>query len=193
MNADLNFRQDGKIVIALSGSIASGKTAALEEFAALGAETICADTLAAKYRKTLKEKLKAAFGTDDKEKLTQIIFKDPQKLKELENMIHPLVLKEAGEIIKATDKKIIVFAIPLLFEKGLEGGFDLTICVYTSYKKRLKRAITRGTSEFYFERCEETQLPMATKAERSDIIIFNEGTRSDLRTKITRLYETLKK
>lgn len=193
MNADLNFRQDGKIVIALSGAIASGKTAALEEFSALGAETICADQLAAKYRKTLKEKLKSAFGTDDKEKLTQIVFKNQQKLKELENMIHPLVLKEAREIIKATSKKIIVFAIPLLFEKGLEGGFDLTICVYTSYQKRLKRALSRGTNEFYFKRCEETQLPMSTKAERADIIIFNEGTRSDLRSKITRLYETLKK
>jgi len=193
MNADLNFRQDGKIVIALSGAIASGKTAALEEFAALGAETICADTLAAKYRKTLKEKLKSAFGTDDKEKLTQLVFKDAQKLKELENMIHPLVLKEAGEIIKTTPKKIIVFAIPLLFEKGLEGGFDLTVCVYASYQKRFKRALSRGTNEFYFKRCDETQLPMVTKAERADIIIFNEGTRSDLRSKITRLYETLKK
>ena len=193
MKEILDFRQEGKIVIALSGAIASGKTAALEEFAALGAETICADTLVAKYRKTLKDKLKSAFGTDDKEKLTQLVFKDPQKLKELENMIHPLVLKEAGEIIKATPKKIIVFAIPLLFEKGLEGGFDLTVCVYTSHQKRLKRALSRGTSEFYFKRCEEAQLPMATKAERADIIIFNEGTRSDLRSKITRLYETLKK
>lgn len=189
----LDFRQEGKIVIALSGCIASGKTAVLEEFAALGAETICADTLAAKYRKTLKDKLKAAFGTDDKEKLTQLVFKDAQKLKELENMLHPLVLKEAEEIIKNSSKKIIIFAIPLLFEKGLEGGFDLTICVYTSRQKRLKRALSRGTSEFYFERCEETQLPMVTKAERADIIIFNEGTRSDLRSKITRLYETLKK
>ena len=58
MNTDLNFRQEGKIVIALSGAIASGKTAALEEFAALGAETICADKLAAKRRAALKEKIK---------------------------------------------------------------------------------------------------------------------------------------
>ena len=193
MNADLNFRQEGKIVIALSGCIASGKTAVLEEFAALGAETICADTLAAKYRKTLKEKLKEAFGTDDKEKLTQIIFKDPQKLKELENMIHPLVLKEAGEIIKATSKKIVVFAIPLLFEKGLEGGFDLTICVYTSHQKRLKRALERGTNENYFNWCEQTQLPMVEKANRADILIFNEGPRVNLRDKITRIMNILKK
>ena len=79
MKEILDFRQEGKLVIALSGAIASGKTAALEEFAALGAETVCADTLAAKYRKTLKEKLTAAFGTDDKKQLAQIVFQDNQK------------------------------------------------------------------------------------------------------------------
>ena len=192
MNADLDFHQDGKLVIALSGAVASGKTAALEEFAALGAETICADKLAAKHRTALKEKIKSAFGTDDNKQLAQIILQDREKLKQLENMLHPLVLKEAKEIIKNTTKKIIVFAVPLLFEKGLEDSFDLTICIYTSYKKRLKRALKRGTTETYFNWCEQTQLPMVEKAERADIIIFNEGPLVNLRGKITRLYKTLK-
>ena len=135
MNEILNFRQAGKTVIALSGAIASGKTAALEEFAALGAETICADKLAAKYRAVLKDKIQHAFGTTEKKDLAQLVFEDKDKLKELENMIHPLVLKEARDIIKNTPKKIVIFAIPLLFEKGLEDGFDLTICIYSSYKK----------------------------------------------------------
>ena len=193
MNNDLNFRQDGKTVIALSGAIACGKTAALEEFAALGAETICADTLAKKHRAALKEKIKQAFGTDDKNHLAQIVFEDKEKLKQLENMLHPLILKEAKEIIKNTDKKIIVFALPLLFEKGLEDGFNLTICIYASYQKRLKRALLRGTTKEYFNYCEQTQLPMAEKANRADIIIFNEGPRINLRGKIKRLFDNLKK
>ncbi len=193
MNADLNFRCEGKTVIALSGAIACGKTAALEEFAALGAETICADTLAAKYRTALKGKIKKAFGTDDKKHLAQLVFEDKDKLKELENMLHPLILKEAQEIIKNTNKKVIIFAIPLLFEKGLEDGFDLTICIYASYQKRLKRALLRGTNENYFNYCEKTQLPMAEKANRADIIIFNEGPRVNLRGKIKRLFDNLKK
>ena len=193
MNTDLNFRCEGKTVIALSGAIACGKTAALEEFAALGAETICADTLAKKHRQTLKQKIKDAFGTDDKNYLAQIVFADNEKLKQLENMLHPLILKEAQEIIKKTDKKIIVFAVPLLFEKGLEDGFDLTICIYASYQKRLKRALLRGTTKEYFNYCEQSQLPMAEKANRADIIIFNEGPRINLRGKIKRLYDNLKK
>jgi len=193
MNTDLNFRCEGKTVIALSGAIACGKTAALEEFAALGAETICADTLAKKHRLTLKQKIKDAFGTDDKNDLAQIVFADNEKLKQLENMLHPLILKEAQEIIKRTDKKIIVFAVPLLFEKGLEDGFDLTICIYASYQKRLKRALLRGTTKEYFNYCEQSQLPMAEKANRADIIIFNEGPRINLRGKIKRLYDNLKK
>ena len=193
MRNNLDFHQEGKLIIALSGAIASGKTAVLEEFAALGAETICADALAAKYRQLLKTKIKNAFGTEDKNKLAKLVFRDTEKLKELENMLHPLILKEAKEIVQKTSKKVVVFAIPLLFEKGLEDSFDLTVCVYTSYKKRVKRALLRGTNEDYFKRCEETQLPMAVKAERADIIIFNEGTRADLKNKIARFYNTLKK
>lgn len=193
MNANLDFHQEGKIIIGLSGAVASGKTAALEEFATLGAETICADNLAAKYRNSLKEKLKGTFGTDDKKHLAQLILQDREKLKQLENMLHPLIYKEAREIIQNTSKKIVVFAIPLLFEKGLENAFDLTICVYTSHQKRLKRALERGTNENYFNWCEQTQLPMVEKANRADILIFNEGPRVNLRDKITRIMNILKK
>ena len=84
MNANLDFHQEGKIIIGLSGAVASGKSAALEEFAALGAETICADILTAKYRNSLKEKLKGTFGTDDKKHLAQLILQDREKLKQLE-------------------------------------------------------------------------------------------------------------
>ena len=193
MNANLDFHQEGKIIIGLSGAVASGKSAALEEFAALGAETICADILTAKYRNSLKEKLKGTFGTDDKKHLAQLILQDREKLKQLENMLHPLIYKEAREIIQNTSKKIVVFAIPLLFEKGLENAFDLTICVYTSHQKRLKRALERGTNENYFNWCEQTQLPMVEKANRADILIFNEGPRVNLRDKITRIMNILKK
>lgn len=193
MNTELDFRQEGKIIVGLSGAVASGKTAALEEFATLGAETICADTLAAKYRANLQEKLKKTFGSDDKKYLAQLILQDREKLKQLENMLHPLIYKEAKEKIQNTSKKIIVFAIPLLFEKGLENGFDLTICVYTSYQKRLKRALARGTNQNYFDWCEQTQIPMAEKANRADLIIFNEGPRVNLRDKITHLMSILKK
>ena len=193
MNANLDFHQEGKIIIGLSGAIASGKSAALEEFATLGAEIICADNLAAKYRNSLKEKLKGTFGTDDKKHLAQLILQDREKLKQLENMLHPLIYKAAREIIQTTSKKIVVFAIPLLFEKGLENAFDLTICVYTSHQKRLKRALERGTNENYFNWCEQTQLPMVEKANRADILIFNEGPRVNLRDKITRIMNILKK
>lgn len=193
MNANLDFHQENKIIIGLSGAIASGKSAALEEFATLGAEIICADNLAAKYRNSLKEKLKGTFGTDDKKHLAQLILQDREKLKQLENMLHPLIYKEAREIIQNTSKKIVVFAIPLLFEKGLENAFDLTICVYTSHQKRLKRALERGTNENYFNWCEQTQLPMVEKANRADILIFNEGPRVNLRDKITRIMNILKK
>lgn len=188
----LDFRVEGKKVIGLSGNIGSGKTSTLMAFKLAGAEVICADTLSSKYYEIFKEKIHQTFGTADKQKIAEDVFKNPQKRKQLENILHPLVLKEGREIIEKSKNNFIVFDIPLLFEKGLEGCFDLTICVCTSYQKRLKRVLERGLSKTSFEARDKAQLPVAQKAERADIVIFNEGTQKNLQGKVARLYNFLK-
>lgn len=184
----MNFKKEGSLVIGLSGAIASGKSTALKIFKELGAEIICSDDLAAQNFALLKDKIKAYFNTEDKAQIAQRIFKNAQEKKWLEKLLHPLVLQEALLKIKQSDKKIIVFDIPLLFECGLEDSFDFTLCIYADFAIRQKRALTRKMTKTDFINRDKSQLPLEEKAQRADLVIFNNQTRKDLTEKIEKLF-----
>ena len=184
----MNFRKEGSLVIGLSGGIASGKSTVLKIFEKLGAQIICSDTLAAKNFTLLKDKIEAYFNTADKAEIAQKIFKNAQDKKWLEKLLHPLVLQEALLTIKKSRKKIIVFDIPLLFECGLEDSFDLTLCVYGDFAIRLKRALSRKMTKQDFINRDKAQLPLEEKAQRANLVIFNNSTRKDLEEKIQKLF-----
>ena len=187
----MNFKKKGALVIGLSGGIACGKSTALEVFKKLGAEIICSDTLAAENFSLLKNKIEDYFKTSDKEKIAKKIFKNAQDKKWLEQLLHPLVLQEALLKIKKSTKKIIVFDVPLLFECGFEDSFDLTLCVYTDFDIRLKRAINRKMTKTDFINRDKAQLPLEQKAQRANLVVFNNSTRKDLEEKITKLFAIL--
>ncbi len=184
----MNFKKEGAFVIGLSGGIASGKSTALEIFKKLGAQIICSDSLAAKNFNLLKDKIQAHFMTEDKAKIAEKIFKNAQEKNWLEKLLHPLVLKEAAAIIKQSSKKIIVFDIPLLFECGLEDSFDLTLCIYCDLDSRLKRAISRKMTKQDFISRDKAQIALEEKAQRANLVIFNNSNKKDLEEKIAKLF-----
>lgn len=188
----MNFRKRGSLVIGLSGGIASGKSTALKIFEKLGAEVVCSDTLAAQNFTLLKDKIQTYFKTEDKAEIASKIFKNAQDKKWLEKLLHPLVLKEAQAKIKQSRKKIIVFDIPLLFECGLEDSFDLTLCIYGDFDIRLKRAIARKMTKEDFINRDKAQLALEKKAQRANLVIFNNSNRKDLEEKIEKLFLILK-
>ena len=188
----MNFRKKGSLVIGLSGGIASGKSTALKTFEKLGAEVICSDTLAAQNFNLLKNKIGNYFNTTDKTKIAAKIFKNVQGKKWLEKLLHPLVLKEAQTKIKQSCKKIIVFDIPLLFECGFEDSFDFTICIYSDFDIRLKRAISRKMTKEDFINRDKVQMLLEEKAQRANLVIFNNSNRKDLEEKIEKLFLILK-
>ena len=188
----MDFRRAGKKVIGLTGGMASGKSAVLDMFGELGAETICADKLGKKYFEILKDRINEVFDTSDRAKIAASVFKDDAKRKWLENLLHPMILAQAQEIIKNTDKEIIVFDLPLLFEAGLEGGFDLTICVLSDDKTRLKRALAKGFDKEDFKRRDLKQERQEIKADKADIVIYNNGDRKTLREKAVKIFNIIK-
>ena len=188
----MNFKKEGSLVIGLSGGIASGKSTVLKTFEKLGAEIICSDTLAAQNFALLKDKIETHFDTADKAQIAEKIFKNAQDKKWLEKLLHPLVLKEAESIIKQSTKKIIVFDIPLLFECGLENSFDFTLCIYTDFDIRLKRALARKMTKQDFINRDKAQISLEEKAQRADLVVFNNSTRKDLQEKIEKLFLILK-
>lgn len=188
----MDFRIKGKKVIGLTGGISSGKSTVLEIFGELGAETICADNLGRKYFEILKDRIAETFNTADRAKIASLIFKDDAKRKWLENLLHPMIISQAQEIIKNTDKAIIVFDLPLLFEAGFEGGFDLTICVWADDKIRLARALAKGFEREDFKRRDLKQYGLELKADKADIVICNNGDRKTLKEKTVRIFNIIK-
>ena len=182
------FKKKGSLVIGLSGGIASGKSTALDIFKKLGVQVICSDALAAQNFILLKDKIEAHFKTADKAQIAKKIFKNAQDKKWLEKLLHPLVLQEALLKIKQSSKKIIVFDIPLLFECGLEDSFDFTLCIYSDFNIRLKRALARKMTKTDFLNRDKAQMLLEEKAQRANLVIFNNSTRKDLQEKIEKLF-----
>ena len=186
-----DFKATGKTVIGLTGSIASGKSAAAGMFKKLGAQVICADELSAKHFKILLPQIQAYFGTKDRQKIAAAVFADAAKRLWLEKLLHPAVLAEAAKVIKESQNKIIVFDVPLLFENNLQESFDLTVCVSAPYQTRLNRALAKGLSEGDFKNRDASQMPQEEKIKKASFAFENNSSTEDLEVKITKFYSGL--
>ena len=80
--------------------------------------------------------------------------------------------------------------VPLLFEAGIEGGFDHTIAVVTDEALRVQRAGSRG-HQAVDERTGR-QLTQDDKAQRADFAVRNDGTPEELKAELSRLLATMK-
>ncbi len=188
-----DFKVKGKTVIGLTGSIASGKSAAAAIFKKLGAQVLSADELSAKHFVLNMPQIQSYFGTTDKQKIAAAVFASADKKLWLEKLLHPSILADAAQSIKESQNKIIVFDVPLLFESGLQTGFDLTVCITAPYDVRLKRAIARGLKEGDFKSRDSAQMPQEEKIKRAAAVFENNAALEDLEVKITKFYSGLKK
>ncbi|HUT86062.1 MAG TPA: dephospho-CoA kinase [Elusimicrobiales bacterium] len=191
------------IIVGLTGTLSGGKTTLAKYLQKLGAKVLDADKTALSQlekgklvyreisRKFGKQTLNSD-GTINKNFLAEKIFSNPSTRKWLENLIHPYVLKEFKSTIEKTKNKIIICDIPLLFERNLDNWFDLTVCVTSKRSVRLERAQKKGWSTRQFNERMRSQLPEKEKIKRSDILIDNSGSLSELRKKAERIYKTIK-
>ena len=175
--------------IGLTGSIATGKSTVARMFEEFGCYVIDADKLVHEIYKQGEEgyaKVVKAFGNEildknkniDRKKLAQIVLKDKEKLKKLESIVHPIVEKKRNEILNkiAKSKKdaIVIYDVPLLFEKGMQDMFDCVIVVWTDKKTQIKRLIKRNNlSKEEAEKRINLQMSIDKKRELADIVIDN--------------------
>ena len=169
------------IKIGLTGSMGMGKTTTGKVFEKLGCAVWNADKATHKlYSKGGKAVTAVAKlfpssvenGSISRSKLKILLRNDPDKLRDLENAVHPLVLEDRQNFQSNTKKEIVVFDIPLLFETGADKEMHKTVCVFTTYENQLKRLKNRnhGTEE-YFKELLSKQMPSNEKCERSDYLI----------------------
>jgi dephospho-CoA kinase len=82
-----------------------------------------------------------------------------------------------------------VVEVPLLFESGMDSGFDSTVAVVAAEPLRAERAGARGHAAV--ESRSGRQLSQAEKAERADFVVENDGTLEDLRANLSRFLATI--
>ena len=173
--------------IGLTGNIASGKSAVANVWRRLGARIIDADVLA---RAAIAEgtpghqRVIETFGTADRAKLRDVIFRDPVRRRQLEQIIHPEVARlrqEKEAELEQGGVHVIVNDIPLLFEAGLQDQVDVIVLVDAPRDVRIQRIIAnRDITRAEAERMVDAQMPSEDKRSRADYVIDNSGTLEQL-------------
>lgn len=192
------------LVVALTGGIGTGKSAAAARLASRGATVIDADLLARRVVAPATPGFKAIvarFGADfvapdgtlDRRKLGERIFGTEADRRWLENTLHPLIraefevdlaaaMREANASPPKAGRHLIVYVVPLLFEAGLPlNDFDFVVVIALDRTTACHRIVARdGMSGVEAERRIAAQLPIEEKVRRADFVITNTGTLEDL-------------
>jgi dephospho-CoA kinase len=187
-------------MIGLTGAIAAGKSEALAALDRLGAATISSDAVvhgllgSPEVQGRLVDRWGgeiATEGTLDRERVGAIVFADPAELAWLEAELHPLVAARIAEWAGSlpADREVAVVEVPLLFETGMEDGFDATLAIVSDDALREARAGARGTA-LVGER-EGRQLAQDEKAARATYVVANDGEIADLERKLAKLLPEL--
>jgi len=181
-----------KKIIGLTGGIASGKTTVLNEFKKLGIKTISCDEIAKKiYKRTnVHKRIKKLFGTSNRKKIAKIIFSDSAKRKQLEEILHPKIIKELKKQFSILNSQfsIVVVDVPLLFEAHLEKMFGKIIVVYCKKNQQIDRLMKRDklTKTEAIRRI-SSQLPISIKIKKADIIINNSKTLTYIKKQVQKI------
>ncbi len=189
------------MTVAVTGSFASGKSTFVNMLGELGAETVSADEivhdLLAADEQTIS-RIAERFGREvleergvDRRALGRKVFGDPGALRDLEEILHPLVRRETDRRIAASGAGLFVAEIPLLFEGGSSGAYDYTVAVVVPEERRRAWAAQRGVEEAALRAIEARQLPQEEKARRADVVVQNDGDLDRLRRQAGELRERI--
>ena len=182
--------------IALTGSIASGKTTVLAIFQKLGAATIDSDKIVSELyrREDVKKQILSLFQTLDKKQISSQIFSNPKKRRLLEQLLHPLVeqeIEKRTQSFESNGEKLVVIEVPLLFEAGLEHMFDKVIAITCPQQQQLSRLQQQGLSKQQALSRINAQLPQKEKVKKSDFTIDNSSSPQQLQKQVEKMLSDL--
>ncbi|MBV5280452.1 MAG: dephospho-CoA kinase, partial [Actinobacteria bacterium] len=173
-------------VIALTGGIGSGKSLAAQYFAELGALVIDADQLARDVISRGTEgfdEVVSYFGDSilkdgdiDRRALGELVFNDSKAMAVLEGIVHPRVTAEFNEAVQSlSGDQILIYEIPLLFEKKAHDRFDSVITVEADMEQRIERLRAKG---LHMSEINSRIAAQATREQRvsvADYVLENSG------------------
>jgi dephospho-CoA kinase len=190
------------LIVALTGGIGSGKSTVGQIFEDLGAIVTDSDQLA---RDVVErgtngfDQIIAAFGDEvlkngdlDRAALGELVFKDPAKRKQLEQITHPLIRKAFSKIVESSKgDSIVVNQIPLLVESNHDYKFDHVITISASEDVRIERLLKRGMNLNQIKQRLQAQATDAQREEISDSIIRNDKSQAELLPEVEKVWELL--
>lgn len=190
--------------IAITGAPCSGKTLVCQLFQEYGAYVVNADEIAHQllsFNKEYKEKVVQSLGQEvleenqiSRDKIANIVFKDPEKLKTLEKILHPYIFQKISNEYQKCSKfakaPLFVVEVPLLFEAGWQSFFDIVILVKADMEIRKKRFDERKSMQFFYARDNRFSEELA-KEKDADFILYNNGSIEDLREKFKQILQDI--
>jgi len=200
---------DNRLLLGVTGSIATGKTTVAGMLSELGARTVDFDVLSrlvVEPDQPAWRDIVAFFGEQvlnedrslDRNKLREIVFQDLEKKKKLEGFQHPRIFEEfikQVEQFAAEDPDVIIQAVvPLLIEVNMQSLFHNILMVYASEEIQKKRLMQRdGSSEEMATNMIRSQLSVDEKKGYCDLFIDNSGSLEQTRRQVEKLWKRLKK
>lgn len=170
------------IVLGLTGSIGMGKTTTARLFAEEGVPVHDADAAVHRlYEGEAGGLIEREFpgttvaGRVDRTRLASRVVGDPQALKRLEAIVHPLVRKSENAFLADARRRgtpVVVLDIPLLFETGGDARVDAVVVVTAPAEVQRERVLARpGMTAEKFEALLAKQMPDAEKRRRADFVV----------------------
>ncbi len=193
----------GKYIIGLTGNIATGKSVVRKMLEHLGAYGIDADALANRaiakgapgYQRAIDMFGRFIVGENseiDRAKLGRLVFGDPEALKNLESIIHPLVIQAVDVLIQRAKQKTIVIEAIKLLEAGIASSCDsiwVTTAPENIQKERLVSKRSMGEADA-LQRI-HAQPPQDEKVKAATVVIKNIGSFEDTWKQVTKAWKTL--
>jgi len=194
----------GVRVIGLTGGIASGKSSVARFLEERGAAVIDADELSRQAvlpGSPALDRIVAAFGREvllpdgglDRKRVREIVFRDGEKRRRLEGILHPEIKRLAEERIAAAageGHRLVFYMAPLLIEAGVTDRVDEIWVVSVRPGIQLERLMARdGIGREDARRIIDSQMPLAEKERHGRIVIDNSGTPDETRRQVYEIWD----
>lgn len=195
-----------KAIIGIVGGIGAGKSSVAAAFAGLGCGLVDADAIVHELLRDdgIRRQLGEAFGDGifdsdgfvDRERLALEVFEDIERVKRINEIIHPAVFSRCEELIFSYNQKkdvsAIVLDMPLLVEIGWEKRCDIVVFVACNAENRELRAAKRGLGGGkYLKKREKFQISLDKKEDMAHYIVDNNSDESAIADQVERIFSII--
>jgi dephospho-CoA kinase len=200
--------KDSRVLLGLTGGIATGKSTVVQMLRDKGAPVIDFDLIAREVVEPDKpawKEIVTYFGEQvlqedrslDRKRLSDIVFQDLEKRKKLEGFTHPRIheefVRQLNDIVTKDPSAIVQVDIPLLIELNLQYLFHKVLVVYAPRDQQIRRLRERdGISEEAAVARLNAQLPIDEKVGYADYVIHNDGSIEETQRQVDAVWEGLK-